>query len=265
MNELTLKPNPLPLRHLPRPRASRHVISPFRWLKIGLVRLRWRNARLIAEHLLGFALTEEGSALDMLRAAERESDPKRKRLFFRHSVDEARHAKMFALAARAIDRTAKAAPYASEHAKPQRLFESMPLDEFLVFVHDAESEALEKFDLLLEVFPNHPILSPLLRAIARDERFHARYSAHLLEKVQLSRGASAVRNARLRVKMRAAWATWRRAGRQLGDRLSNLLLSTFYFFALVLFLPFRRSALPSAGWKAASPTPKSRAALKEQA
>src|SRR5687768_13821574 len=62
----------------------------------------WRNERRVAAKLDGFASTEAGSALDMLKAAELTDDPKLRRLFFRHAMDEARHAQMFRLAARDV-------------------------------------------------------------------------------------------------------------------------------------------------------------------
>ena len=51
----------------------------------------WRNERKVAAKLDGFASTEAGSALDMLKAAELTDDPTLRRLFFRHAMDEAEH------------------------------------------------------------------------------------------------------------------------------------------------------------------------------
>src|SRR5499427_11071167 len=55
----------------------------------------WRNDSKVAAKFRGFSATEGGSALDMLKAAELEKDPRRRKLFFRHALDEARHSNYF--------------------------------------------------------------------------------------------------------------------------------------------------------------------------
>ena len=61
----------------------------------ALAPIIWRSPAKMAAKLEGFAATESGSALDMFKAAELTDDPRLRRLFFRHALDEARHARMF--------------------------------------------------------------------------------------------------------------------------------------------------------------------------
>src|SRR5687768_13966610 len=97
----------------------------------------WRNEAKIAAKLEGFAATEAGSALDMLKAAELTPDPLLRRLFFRHAMDEARHAEMFRALARKIDpRPAhQMSEYALIHARRQNLYQTLGPLRFLAFVH----------------------------------------------------------------------------------------------------------------------------------
>jgi len=212
----------------------------------------WRGAAPVAARLEGFAATEAGSALDMLKAAELAEDPLLRRLFFRHAMDEARHARMFREAARAL--AEGGAPAANEyqliHARRQNLFAWLPLTEFLAFVHLAERRGELQFQVLQRHFQHEPGLERLFARIAKDERFHVTYSGRWLEARRREGGAGEVRAALLKVRARRAWESWRRAGRVLGDLTSRVLLGALYLVVLPLFVLLARAAdRPARGWQ----------------
>ncbi|MBL8951945.1 MAG: ferritin-like domain-containing protein [Myxococcaceae bacterium] len=212
--------------------------------------LVWRSARRIAVKLEGFAATEAGSALDMLKAAELAEDPLLRRLFFRHAMDEARHAQLFRAAARALATDSGPAGYQLIHARRQNLFASLPLTRFIAFVHLAEQRGELQFQVLRRHFEDVPELERLFARIAREERFHVSYSGRWLEARRRAGFGAEVRAALLAVRARAAWQAWRRAGRALGDLTSRALLSVIYLVALPLFVLLSRALdAPARGWQ----------------
>ena len=212
--------------------------------------LVWRSARSVAAKLEGFAATEAGSALDMLKAAELAEDPLLRRLFFRHAMDEARHAQLFRDAARALAADSGPTEYQLIHARRQNLFARLPLTDFLAFVHLAEQRGELQFQVLRRHFEDVPDLERLFARIAKEERFHVTYSGRWLETRRQSGHAGEVRRALFTVRARAAWEAWRRAGRTLGDLTSRVLLSVIYLAVLPVFALLSRVAdAPKRGWQ----------------
>ncbi len=224
----------------------------FYWLLRLLAPLVWRREAKIAAKLEGFAATEAGSALDMLKAAELAHDPKLRRLFFRHALDEARHAQLFRAQARAI--AASAHQTLSSHnlirATRQNLFERLGLVRFVAFVYLAERRGELQFRALRAHFRGRPELATLFEQIAKEERFHVSYSQKLLERWRADGQAAAVRWALFQVRFDRAREAWLRSGRVLGDVVSQLLLGTIYLVVLPLFALISRALDPTAiGWK----------------
>ena len=212
--------------------------------------LAWRSNRRAARKLEGFAATEAGSALDMLKAAELTDDPRLCRLFFRHAMDESRHAQMFRDAARRLDPSARASDYQLIHAVRQNLFQRLGLIEFLAFVHLAEKRGEAQFRALARHFASRPELAELFRRIAKDERFHVAYSARLLRELRRAGRGREVTRALMRVRWQRMRDGWRRLGRLFGDLLARVLLSLVYLLALPLFALAQKLADPEEpGWK----------------
>jgi rubrerythrin len=214
--------------------------------------LAFGNQARVAAKLEGFAATEAGSALDMLKAAELTDDPLLRRLFFRHAMDEARHARLFREAARQISGAAR--PVASEYdlirATRQNLYEDLGLVRFVTFVHLAERRGELQFRALARHFRSRPELGALFTRIAREERFHVAYSGWLLRRWRRDPvQRSAVRRALWQIRFARAVAAWRRSGRVLGDLLGRALLGLLYLVALAPFaLVARALDPPRAGW-----------------
>lgn len=216
----------------------------------ALAPLVWRSTEKIAAKLDGFSATEAGSALDMLKAAELAEEPRLRRLFFRHAMDEARHAAAFRDASRALAPPDAEAEYRLIHARRQNLFARTSLTEFLAFVYLAERRGELQFQVLRRHFADQPELEALFASVAKDERFHVVYSGQLLDGLRRQGRRREVLTALLKVRARRAWEAWRRAGRVLGDAVSRLFLGAVYLLALPLFALVARAIEPSsAGWK----------------
>lgn len=228
--------------------------------------LVWRNDEKIAEKLDGFASTEAGSALDMLKAAELTDDPKLRRLFFRHAMDEARHAQLFRAAARRIAGGARArgSEYNLIHATRQNLLERFGLVRFVAFVYLAERRGEQQFRALREHFADRPDLADLFARIGKDEKFHVSYSRKLLRDWTRQGRGREVLQALWYIRLARAWDAWLRAGRMLGDLLSRVCMSLVYLLVLPPFVVLSRWRDPvRRGWKVRT-LPSSIAAARRQ-
>jgi rubrerythrin len=210
----------------------------------------WRSRAKMARKLEGFASTEAGSALDMLKAAELTQDPKLRRLFFIHAMDEARHAQMFRAAARQLDSGERGSEYNLIHATRQNLLERLGLVQFIAFVYLAEQRGETQFRALAEHFAGDPEMEQLFQQIGKDEQFHVSYSGRLLRRWRRAGRAREVFAALASIRFRRAADAWRRAGRQLGDLMTRALLSVVYLVVLPIFvLAQRKSEQRGQGWQ----------------
>jgi len=221
----------------------------------------WRGPH-IAKKLMGFSATEAGSARDMFLAAEAVDDPKLRNLFLRHALDEARHAEMFAAAARRLSTSARAPAYEETHALPQNLFASMTLLEFLAFVERAERHGQRQFQALSTTL-HDPALQDLFARVERDEQFHIAYAKAELERRAVVDGVSA-RRIRRRVALREAWRTWRAMGRKLGDKVARLVLGMAYVVGALLVAVFAKREDHAGRWHPSMTAPKTLQDMRRQ-
>jgi len=221
--------------------------------------LAWRNPERIAAKLHGFAATELGSARDMMLAAEETRDAKLRRLFLRHALDEHRHSKMFAAAAQKVSGGIRVRRYEAHHAEPQSLLQKWGVMRFVAFIHISESRAAAQFEVLAAHFSasqdeGHADLGRLFEAVLADEKFHCRYSEHLLQQWRDQGHEREVAKAIASVKRSLLWMAWRRSGRRIGDLLVSALMLTLYATVVPLFALVARVAErgDGAGWRVAS-------------
>lgn len=213
--------------------------------------LVWKGDARIAAKLLDFSATEAGSALDMLKAAELSLEPEHRRLFFRHAMDEARHAQLFRAAAAELatrgtgrEFESRISEYSSIRARRLNLFHNLGRDRFLAFVCLAERRGYAHFLALRAHFRGRPELEALFARIAKEEVFHCKYSARLLGTGPSPRRAFAY------ARVMRAWNAWRRMGRQIGDRVAQALLVLLYLTAVPPFALLERWLKPArTGWK----------------
>ena len=231
--------------------------SPSLLTRLALA-ISWNDDAKIAKRLAGFSATEAGSALDMLKAAEECTEPKLRRLFFRHALDEARHADMFHAAAIALQPDTQTDGYDLIHATRQNLWAQYGLIRFLAFVYVAEAKAAQQFAVLVRKFEARPEIAQLFRDVLKDERFHVAYSRHLLDELIAEGHGKAVRRALWRVRVSGAWGAWRRAGRRIGDFVSRGILTLLYATVVPVFALFQRVSerRPATGWQAAPEPPR---------
>jgi rubrerythrin len=210
----------------------------------------WRRPARVAAKLAEFGATEAGSALDMLAAAEQATDPRLRRLYFRHALDEARHARLFREAAAAVHPVG-AQPLsarAQAHARRQDLYATLGPARFLAFVHLAEQRGEAHFRGLVSALEDdHPALAATFARVARDERFHVAYSRYWLGRVD-AHATTTLRRAHLD----AAWSTWKRSGRVLGEAAATAVLWLVYVLLVPPFALATRLLDPDRpGWKRA--------------
>jgi rubrerythrin len=215
--------------------------------------LVWRNDGKVAAKFRRFSSAELGSALDMLKAAELENDPGRRKLFFRHALDEARHSNYFRDHARQMDaRTAaREGKYDLIHATRQNLYQKLSPIDFIAFVYLAEKRGEAHFQSLKSHFKDRREIHDLFERIIKDEKFHIGYSKHILDAWTREGRGSEVKAALRKIRLNRAWDAWRRSGRQMGDFVSRLTLRIAYFVIVPPFSLMQRllQAKEHSGWK----------------
>lgn len=224
---------------------------------IGLVsEISWRLPGWPVRLLTGFSQAERGSCYDMLAAVEQTERRELRLKYFRHAMDESRHAGLFLGRARALggmDRTQAVvadAGYLTEHGivGGETLIERKGELDFLAFVYVAEADAVEQFKVYLDRELPDPDTRATLQRILKDERFHVSYSRAALEYYrsqgmdrEVDRAMSKVRRDRLK-------EGWLRFSLHVGHFVSNLWLMLMY---VLLVGPFRLIArLEGGGWTA---------------
>ena len=252
--DIALKMRYINFGHLIHCTLYRGVPFMFRRLWLRLVssvvwRLPGRPARLLAS----FAQAERGSSYDMLEAAERTEDPKLRIKYLRHSLDEARHARLFRNRAMALnpDRASAAlmdANYLSSHGiiRSESLFERFGETRFLAFVYDAESRGLEQFQMYCDLKLPDPDTIDTLKRIIKDERFHRSYSGAELQRRSQKGQKSDVQQAMRAQYWSNPWEAWLRFGRVLGSVMGRFWLWLLYVLLVGFFRPFAK--LESQGW-----------------
>ncbi|MDP2309556.1 MAG: ferritin-like domain-containing protein [Pseudomonadota bacterium] len=231
-----------------------------------------RGATKMAE----FSHTEAGSGLDMLAAVEETTRPELKARYFQHALDELRHSRLFRERAVALTDAHDRArgPRAAAPGRAQAvlddagyiaaqgirgtdsLFQQLGELEFLAFVWVAEKRGAEQFEIYAELLRDDPATTAMFVEIARDERFHIRYSRAELDRYVGAGAGRDVAWAVIRVRGRRAWQAWLRLTRDLGNLVSSAWLGVLYFIVLGPFsVVARRAERRSPGFLPPTPGP----------
>lgn len=255
-------PGPSGIRSAQPSRRDRALAPIHRWV--------WRDLDRRARKLLRFAETESDGGRQLARAAEVTGDPLLRRLFLRHSLDEARHAELFRGRGREL-RTGRASCWESRGfdanwlAPGERDLDDLQLGSIseptlLAFLHLSEKAAAGRFALYLEVLEDDAGTRAIFADVLRDEEYHMKYT-----KTQLAR-VDPGRNLRTLWTTRAGrlWRAYLRLAGALAGLLGGVVLTVQYYVLLPCFslLAKRAERRESLGWHAASPP--SRGALKSQ-
>jgi hypothetical protein len=222
------------------------------WLTIAS-ELAWRIPGRPQRLLAAFALAERGSMLDMLSAVELTQRRDLRKKYFRHALDEARHAALFAGRVRALGRGDRAEAALEDSGQlveggfvgGQTLFERLGEEEFLSFVYVAEADAVEQFEVYLTRRLPDPETCATLGRILKDEHFHVSYTRAEVERAAAA-GRPMARSAAMH-RWRRVWQGWLRFTRDFGARMAGVWLGLAYLIAVG---PFRLLArLEPGGWQ----------------
>jgi hypothetical protein len=224
---------------------------------IGLVsEVSWRLPGWPVRLLTGFSQAERGSCYDMLAAVEATERRDMRLKYFRHAMDESRHAGLFLSRARAqggMDRTQAVvsdAGYLTSHGivGGKTLIERMGDLEFLAFVYVAEDDAVEQFNVYLDRELPDEETSATLRRILKDERFHVSYSRAALDFYRKQGREKEVARALRKVRWDRWKEAWLRFSVVTGHVVGSVWLTLMY---ALLVAPFRLLArLDDGGWHA---------------
>ena len=214
-----------------------------------LAPLAWRAPGHAARMLHGFARAEQGSAVDLLAAANLSPSPARRALYLRHALDEQRHAGLFARRSAELREGEARAPLGPVHADTEQLFERLGEVGFLAFVHLGEARGLAQFEAHIRTCRalGDERSAALLEAVCVDEERHERYSGELL--AELCGGSRAARRAVRKARLWEAWRMWRRAGRWVAARVYGALMLVVFVAAAPLSLLVRIARPARAGWR----------------
>ena len=212
------------------------------WLLWAVSSVIWRLPGRVPAKLAGFSHTEAGSAFDMLAAVEETSRRDMRARYFRHALDEMKHAVMFrkravALASNRVGRTQAMlddSSFIRDHGINQAdsLFSQLGELEFLAFVWIAERRGAQQFDVYADLLKDDDDTQVMFEEIANDERFHIAYSRAELDRYTEGGEGQAVKQAVGRVKRRRWLQAWLRFSIVLGDFMSNLWLGLLYILVI---------------------------------
>lgn len=210
--------------------------TPLRWLSWIVWRLvPGRGATKMAE----FSHTEYGSGLDMLSAVEETGRREMRRRYYRHALDELKHAEMFRKRAIALKQSTRAEAVLSDSGylndrgirSADSLFSQMSEVEFLAFVWIHEKRGAQQFDIYAELMDEDEPTREMFRQISKDERFHIAYSRTALE--HYSKDDSAlVKKAIRKIQQQRLLQAWMRFAHGLGQVVTGLWLSLIYFLII---------------------------------
>lgn len=220
------------------------------WVLWAISSIIWRLPGKVPSKLAGFSHTEFGSALDMLAAVLETPRRDMRARYFRHALDELKHAAMFrrrslAYAGERVKRTTAMlddSAFIREHGinDSDSLFSKSDEIEFLAFVWIAERRAAQQFDVYADLLKDDDDTQAMFSEIAKDERFHITYSRNELDRYEAQGDAQAVKEAVDRIKRRRFLEAWLRFSVVLGDFMSNLWLGILYILVIAPSSVFAR-------------------------
>lgn len=216
--------------------------------------ISWRIPGRPARFLAQFSQAERGNAYDMLAAAELTERRELRRKYLEHALDESAHSRIFRDRARALGMGRQEDAlvdigYLHDHGivGGQTLFERLGELDFLAFIHVAEGQALEQFEVYKRRNLVDPVTQVQLDGIRKDELFHMTYSGAELEHYRQAGRSTEVRKAIWGVHWRRIKEKWLAFSRQIGDVVSGVWLLLMYTVVVGPFRVLARAEDP--GWQ----------------
>jgi hypothetical protein len=228
-----------------RPRAAKlWFVRAQAWLGGSIAfTSQLRTARL----LYGFACTEAQSQLELCRAARACQDPRRRAMYLRHALDEARHARVFGEHAAELAHAAGAEGFPAPAAASEDLFDALGETRFLAFVYRGERRGRTEFEVYAKLLHRRGVssLALLFERLVLDERQHEAYTARLLEELG---GEAGARRALGWAARSDAWLAFRRHGRRFAGLLYTLSMLLVYAALAPYALAIRWLSRPPRGF-----------------
>lgn len=222
-----------------------------------------------AAKMASFSHTEYGSGLDMLTAVERSDDPRLRKLYFQHALDELEHSALFRDRARALAPLGTAEALDDAQLVFDRgirgktpLYDQMDETNFLAFVWLHEREGARQFEVYADLMSDDAASSAMFQRIFKDERFHITYSRKELDRIEAAGQRREVAAAVRKVRFDRVRQGWLRFARGFAHAMAGLWLSLLY---LLLVAPFslvaRLSESRSGGFVEGGPSPREVASM----
>jgi hypothetical protein len=212
------------------------------WVLWMISSVVWRIPGRDSIKMAGFSHTEAGSGLDMLMAVEETPRRDMRAKYFRHALDELKHAGLFRKRALALATKPKGraqamlddSSFIQEHGinASDSLFSKLGELEFLAFVWIAERRGAQQFDVYSDLMKDDADSCTMFAEIAGDERFHIAYSRAELDRYVSGGQGKEVKAAIGRVKRRRWLEAWLRLSVIMGDTMSKLWLGLLYVVVL---------------------------------
>lgn len=209
----------------------------------------WRSLAHSARKLHGFALAEQGSAIDLSMAAQLATDPERAAMYLQHAMDESRHAVMFQRRAGELAVKRGMPSYGAPRADVDHLFSTLGEVAFVAFVHRGERRARTQFEVYQRYFEAHddPKTASVFARVLDDERRHEAYTGELL--VRLSGSERAARRELARSVRWELKRSWLRHGRAVSGYAFTATMWLLYVLVAPLALVMRARAPRANGWR----------------
>jgi hypothetical protein len=210
--------------------------------------------------LLRFAEVEADGGRDLARAAELTGDARLRQLYFRHALDERRHAEIFRQ--RGIELLKANAGRSAAAWQPgwltpgERGLDDVKVERggdgpLLAFLHLSERAAARQFAVYGRAVGSDAQTSAVFGHILRDEAFHMTYTRHELGRVAQRKQGWLLWRARLG----RLWKGYLRLAAGLGNLIGAVVLTLQYFILLPPFASIAKRAArrEAVGWTACRP------------
>jgi hypothetical protein len=213
-------------------------------LRHPLQRWVWKDEARRGRRLLRFAEVEADGGRDLVRASELTPDPRLRRLYLHHALDESRHADIFHRRGIELLKSSRAGngdlPYMAWMTPGERGLDDVEVerqkdDSLLAFLHLSEKAATREFVIYRDAVGDDAATRDVFDRVLRDEEFHMNYTRRELARISPERQRLLIWRGRLG----RIWKGYLRLAVGLASIIGSLMLTLQYF---VLLPPFAWAA-----------------------
>ncbi|MCG8462865.1 MAG: hypothetical protein MI919_41800, partial [Holophagales bacterium] len=129
------------------------------------------------------------------------------------------------------------------------LFEEMGIIPYVAMLHVAEQKAAALFRVHRDLTRDDPETCKIFEEILRDEKYHVAYTGTFLKQWRKEGKTKEVREALAEARGSRLLEAWKRAGVRAGGHFSRVVLTLFYWTAMVPFAFLVRLVKQEPGWQ----------------